>query len=121
MIKKGRKQTMKDRLKTMSFWLGISGIVVIISEAISNLLNISIVSESVEGVVVAICSVLVLLGFVTKKMFRIKMTHQKKNLWRSCIPQWEKMILKNNCMQMARFGGSFFVSNCCIFAEFKIY
>lgn len=71
---------MKDRLKTTSFWLGISGIVVIICEAISNLLNISIVSESVEGVVVAICSVLVLLGFVTKKNVSDKNDSSKEEL-----------------------------------------
>ena len=71
---------MKDRLKTTSFWLGRSGIVVIICEAISNLLNISIVSESVEGVVVAICSVLVLLGFVTKKNVSDKNDSSKEEL-----------------------------------------
>ena len=58
---------MKEKIKTTSFWLGVSGAVVIVLESLSNLFNINIDSGMVGDIVLSICSVLVLLGFVTKK------------------------------------------------------
>ena len=62
---------MKERLKTTSFWLGLSGAVVIIVESISSLFNVEIASSVVEGIIMTICSVLVLLGIITKKTTNI--------------------------------------------------
>lgn len=58
---------MKEKMKTTSFWLGVSGAVVIVLESLSSLFNIQIASDLVGDIVLSICSVLVLLGFVTKK------------------------------------------------------
>lgn len=58
---------MQERLKTTSFWIGLSGVLVVIVDSISEIFNLHIVSEVVECVVLFIASVLVLLGIVTKK------------------------------------------------------
>lgn len=58
---------MKEKFKTTSFWLGISGALVIIADCISKIFNINILSGYIDDIVITICSVLVLLGIVTKK------------------------------------------------------
>lgn len=58
---------MQERLKTTSFWIGLSGVLVVIVDSVSEIFNLHIVSEVVECVVLFIASVLVLLGIVTKK------------------------------------------------------
>lgn len=58
---------MKNKLKTTSFWLGVSGAVVVLLEAISDLFGFSVSSSEVESVILSICAILICLGFVTKK------------------------------------------------------
>lgn len=58
---------MKEKLKTTSFWLGLCGAVVLIVECVADIFNIKICSDIIENIVVTICSVLVMLGIVTKK------------------------------------------------------
>ena len=58
---------MKNKLKTTSFWLGLSGVVVIILESISTIIGIDLYPKVVEGIVLSICSILVTIGIVTKK------------------------------------------------------
>ncbi|MGN0961063.1 MAG: phage holin [Christensenellales bacterium] len=58
---------MKEKLKTTSFWLGLSGAVVIILESIAKIFDLNIASETVENIIISICSILVMLGIVTKK------------------------------------------------------
>lgn len=51
----------KDRIKSMSFWAGIIGAVILILGAF----GVEIEGETANTVVNAVCSVLVLLGIVT--------------------------------------------------------
>ena len=58
---------MKKKFRTTSFWLGLSGAVVIVLETLSNIIGINLHSREVESVILSICSALVMLGIVTKK------------------------------------------------------
>jgi uncharacterized membrane protein len=58
---------MKEKLKTTSFWLGVGSSVIIILSCVADLFGFAICAEQIEKVVVSICSVLVMLGIVTKK------------------------------------------------------
>ena len=58
---------MKDKIKTTSFWLGISGAIVIIIDSIGELFGFKVASQEIGDVVVSVCSILVLLGIVSKK------------------------------------------------------
>ena len=58
---------MKEKIKTTSFWLGLSGALVLIADCVSDIFGIAMFSDKVESVVITICSVLVLLGIITKK------------------------------------------------------
>ena len=58
---------MKDKIKTSSFWLGLGGAVVLCINCLSDLFGVTICEERVEGIIVTICSVLVMLGIITKK------------------------------------------------------
>ena len=71
---------MKEKLKTTSFWLGLSGAVVIAVDAISQLFGVSIPSAEVESVIITICSILVMLGIVTKKNVKDNTAYSKDEL-----------------------------------------
>lgn len=58
---------MKKRIKTTSFWLELSGAIVIILETISSVFKLNLYSKEAESIILAICSVLVMLGIITKK------------------------------------------------------
>ncbi|MBE5757466.1 MAG: hypothetical protein E7345_00860 [Clostridiales bacterium] len=58
---------MKDKLKTTSFWLELSGIIGLIVNAISGILDIKIYSDGIQDLVLAICAILISFGFVSKK------------------------------------------------------
>lgn len=58
---------MKEKIKTTSFWLGVAGAVLILIESVADIFNVTICSETIETIVVSICSILVLLGIITKK------------------------------------------------------
>lgn len=58
---------MKKRIKTTSFWLGLSGAVVIFVSAIASIFGIKIQSEVIEDIIMSVCSVLICFGFVNKK------------------------------------------------------
>ena len=58
---------MKKKFRTTSFWLGLSGAVVIVLETLSNIIGIDHYSKEVEAIILSICSALVMLGIVTKK------------------------------------------------------
>ena len=58
---------MKKKFRTTSFWLGLSGAVVIVLETLSNIIGINLYSKEVEAIILSICSALVMLGIVTKK------------------------------------------------------
>lgn len=58
---------MKKRIKTTSFWLELSGAIVIILETISSVFKLNLYSKEAESIILAVCSVLVMLGIITKK------------------------------------------------------
>lgn len=58
---------MKEKLKTTSFWLGVGSAIVVIVDSIGELFGFGIASQEISNIFVSICSVLVLLGIVTKK------------------------------------------------------
>jgi len=58
---------MKSKLKTTSFWLGLSGAVVLILDCISSIFNVKLYSQEVQTIILTICSILIMLGIVTKK------------------------------------------------------
>lgn len=58
---------MKKKFKTTSFWLGLSGAIVIVLETISSILGLELYSKQIETIVLSICSALVMLGIITKK------------------------------------------------------
>lgn len=71
---------MKERIKTTSFWLGLSGVLVIMFECISKIFSFSIGSEVVQDICFTIGSVLVVLGFITKKNVSDKTETSKQEL-----------------------------------------
>lgn len=54
------------KIKTYTFWVALSGSIVILVESVANLFGFSIDSSTIENVIMAICGVLVVLGIVTK-------------------------------------------------------
>lgn len=58
---------MKNKIKTTSFWLGIGSSIVIVVSCISDLIGFDIGTSIIESIVVSICSVLVMLGIITKR------------------------------------------------------
>lgn len=58
---------MKNKLKTTSFWLGISGAIVLLLDTITEIFGFSIPSSNIENIITSIAIVLVAVGFITKK------------------------------------------------------
>lgn len=71
---------MKYRLKTTSFWLELSGVLVLIFDAVSSLFDLQLYSDKVQDVVMTICIVLISLGFVTKKNINDTQNSSKEDL-----------------------------------------
>jgi len=58
---------MKNKLRTTSFWLGLSSAIVLILDCISGIVGFELYSKEVETIILTICSVLVTIGIITKK------------------------------------------------------
>ena len=58
---------MKKKFRTTTFWLGLSGAIVIVLETISSAFGINLYSKEIESIIMSICSALVMLGIITKK------------------------------------------------------
>lgn len=58
---------MKDKLKTTSFWFGVSGAVVLILDCLSRIIGIEVYSSTVQNIILSICSILITVGFITKR------------------------------------------------------
>ena len=58
---------MKEKIKTTSFWLGVSGALVVTLDTLSGIFGVQLYSKEVETVVLTVCTILIMLGFVTKK------------------------------------------------------
>lgn len=71
---------MKNKLKTTSFWLGLSGAIVLILECISDIIGLELYSKQVESIILSICSILVTIGIVTKRNVSDKTETSKEEL-----------------------------------------
>ena len=58
---------MKNKIKSLSFWLELSGIIVLIIDGISGIFEFQLYPSKVEDVIMTICVILISLGVVTKK------------------------------------------------------
>ncbi len=57
-------KTFKEKIKTYSFWTGLSASVVLLVNAIAKCFGFSIDDQLIEDIIMSICGVLVALGFV---------------------------------------------------------
>ena len=71
---------MKEKIKTTSFWLGIGGAIVILVECVASVFGFNVAPELVEKIIVSVCSVLVLLGVITKKTVNDKAESTQEEL-----------------------------------------
>ena len=71
---------MKDKLRTTTFWLGLSGAIVLVLECLSDIIGLELYSKQVENIVLSICSILVMVGIVTKRTTKDKEEIDKEEL-----------------------------------------
>lgn len=53
-------------IRTYSFWVGLSGALVMLAQSVAKLFGAEVESSLVENIVMSICGVLVVLGIVAK-------------------------------------------------------
>ena len=58
---------MKNKIKSLSFWFELSGIIVLIIDSLSNLFGLQIYSTDVADIITTICIILISFGVITKK------------------------------------------------------
>lgn len=58
------KQKLKQKVKSYSFWTGLSASVVILIESIASIFGAQVDEEIITNLVMAVCGVLVMLGIV---------------------------------------------------------
>ncbi len=83
---------MKNKIRTTSFWLGLSGAIVIILETISNILGLNLYSKEIESIILSICSALVMVGIITKK----NVTDEKESSSEDLLEEINKVKDKDN-------------------------
>ena len=71
---------MKQKFRTTTFWLGLSGAIVIVLETISSVFGINLYSKQVESIIMSICAALVMLGIITKRSVNDKEEISKTDL-----------------------------------------
>ncbi len=71
---------MKKNFKTTSFWLALSGATVIILETLSKIIGLNLYSKEVESIILTVCSLLIMLGYVTKKNVSDEKESSKEDL-----------------------------------------
>ena len=57
-------KTVKEKIKTYSFWTGLSAAVVLLCNSIAKCFGFSIDDSLVEDIIMSICGLLVAVGFV---------------------------------------------------------
>ena len=58
---------MKEKFRTVSFWLSLGASIVLVLDCLSQIFGFAVRSEVVQMIIATVCSVLVLLGVVTKR------------------------------------------------------
>lgn len=71
---------MKEKIRTTSFWVGISGIVMVVVNCMSSVFGIVVASDVVEAIIVSISSILVIFGVVNKKDINDNTEYSKEEL-----------------------------------------
>ena len=71
---------MKEKIKTTSFWLEISGVLVIVADAISTAFGLNLYSEVLKTCLMTLGSILVVIGVITKKNVADDKTSTKEEL-----------------------------------------
>lgn len=66
--KESKNEKIKKKLKSYSFWTALSASVVVLCTQLGKLLGIAIPTKEVEGLIMAVCGVLVALGIVCMPM-----------------------------------------------------
>ena len=59
------KQKLKKKMSSYSFWTGLAAAVVILAKSIADIFGATVNEEIITNVIMAICGLLVALGFVT--------------------------------------------------------
>ena len=58
---------MKEKIKTTSFWLEMSGVILVVIDTISTLFNLNLYSQVVQSIFMSMGSILVVVGVITKR------------------------------------------------------
>lgn len=81
---------MKKNFKTTSFWLALSGATVIILETLSKIIGLNLYSKEVESIILTVCSLLIMLGYVTKKNVSDEKESSKEDLLEDITKEKDK-------------------------------
>ena len=60
-------KNLKAKLKSRSFWVAFSGALVMLASTIGDAFGIFVNTEAVRNLVMSVCEVLIILGFVSSK------------------------------------------------------
>ena len=60
-------KNLKAKLKSRSFWVALSGALVMLASTIGDAFGIFVNTEAVRNLVMSVCEVLIILGFVSSK------------------------------------------------------
>ena len=71
---------MKNKIKSLSFWLELSGIIVLILDSVSNLIGIQLYSNGIAEIITTICIILISFGVINKKDEKDTQEISKKEL-----------------------------------------
>ena len=70
----------KNRIKTTSFWIGLSSVAILIADYLGNLFGFSICPNEISKGVFVVCSCLIAVGFVNKKNVNDKVVDKQELL-----------------------------------------
>ena len=65
-------KTIKDKIKSFSFWTGLSAAVVVLFQSLGKVFGFSVNEQGISDIIMAICGVLVVFGIVSKKENKIQ-------------------------------------------------
>ena len=94
---------MKNKIKSLSFWLELSGILVLIIDSFAQLFEINLYSNQVADIITTICIILISFGVITKK--------DEKDLTFSSF----------FCGIFNRFGIQIYYQECCPMINLQFY
>lgn len=72
-------KTIKGKIKSFSFWTGLSAAVVVLFQSLGKVFGFSVNEQGISDIIMAICGVLVVFGIVSKKENKIQDLEQNSN------------------------------------------